>query len=168
MLEHLFLAGVPATGKSWLGGWMVETHGYVHIDAERDGGRGFDTAGIRPQWERLIQTGRAAEFVSALTTVGKPVVLNWGFPTRFLHIPDALKAAGLRLVWLTGDRGQAREAFVRRGGIDPRCFDRQMDAIERDWPLIARVFAGGIVQGLGQDGSQRHPEDIWREIAGAG
>jgi hypothetical protein len=163
--ELLFLAGVPATGKSWLGSWLAETHGYVHMDAERDGGRDFHTAGIHTQWERLIQTGWAAEFVQALATVNKPVVLNWGFPTRFLHVTDALKAAGMRLVWLTGERVQARAAFVRRGGIDPRLFDQQMDFIERDWPHITRVFAGGIVPGLHTDGSQRHPENIWQDIA---
>jgi hypothetical protein len=27
MPHHLFLAGVPATGKSWLGRWLAEQHG---------------------------------------------------------------------------------------------------------------------------------------------
>jgi hypothetical protein len=53
---------------------------------------------------------------------------------------------------------------VARGGIDPKYFDRQMDAIERNWSLIELVFRPRILAGLTVDGRQRQPVDMWREI----
>jgi hypothetical protein len=162
--ELLFVAGVPATGKTWLGNWLAETRGYTHIDAERNWDPGLVATGFKAEWDSIFQHRDAQIFAEMLRRLSRPAVVNWGFPTQFLHLAAALKLAGFQLVWLTGDRDQARAAFVRRGGIDPRCFDRQMDAIERDWPHIARVFEGCIVQGLNPDGSQRHPEEIWHDI----
>ena len=57
--RRLFIAGVPATGKSLLGQWLAENHGYIHIDAERDGGADLDRVGIHNKWDDLISTGRA-------------------------------------------------------------------------------------------------------------
>jgi hypothetical protein len=62
----------------------------------------------------------------------------------------------------------ARNAFVKRGGIAPADFDKQMDDIEREWLLIATVFGSNIVNGLRPDGSQRTPQEIWRDISAAG
>ena len=69
---------------------------------------------------------------------------------------------------LHAQRDQARTAFVSRGGIDPRCFDSQMNDIEREWLVISLVFGGRIIAGLNGDGSQRKPEDLWSEITAAG
>ena len=168
MSPHLFLAGVPATGKSWLGRWLAEKHGYVHIDAERDNGIDFDRAGLRPEWHELVEAGRAASFVAAAGRLAMPVVVDWGFPTPFLYVVAALEAEGVHAWWLHAQREQARTAFIARGGIDPRCFDSQMDNIEREWLLIAQVFGSRIIAGLNRDGSQRKPEDLWSEITAAG
>jgi shikimate kinase len=32
--QILFLAGVPATGKSSYGRWLEENHGFIHVDVE--------------------------------------------------------------------------------------------------------------------------------------
>ncbi len=164
----LFVAGVPATGKSWLGQWLAENHGYVHIDAERDGGADFDRARIHSDWDDLISTGRARRFVKAVRKLGRRVVVNWGFPTRYLYVVSALQAEGVSAWWLQASRKLARRAFVNRGGIDTLFFDQQMADIEREWFLIASVFGQNIVEGLHRDGSQRRPEEIWRDICAAG
>lgn len=169
MTSHgVFVAGVPATGKSWLGQWLAENQGYIHIDAEKDGGADFDRAGIHTEWDDLISRGQADRFVRAVRKLRKPVVVNWGFPTRYLYVVSALKAEGVSTWWLQAQRKLAREAFVRRGGIDPVYFDRQMADIEREWLLIASVFGSHIVEGLRRDGSQRTPQEIWRDICAAG
>lgn len=168
MTRHgLFIAGVPATGKSWLGQWLAEEHGYVHIDAERMGGTDFDRVGVHHEWNELISTGRAARFVKAIRRLPNPVVVNWGFPTRYLYVVSALQAEGVDTWWLRGDRNLARRAFVERGGIDPAAFDHQMADVEREWFLIAAVFGRCIVEGLRPDGSQRAPREIWRDICAA-
>jgi hypothetical protein len=166
MRQDLFVAGVPATGKSWLGRWLAKEHGYLHIDAERDGGADFDREGVHREWDQLISTGCAETFVQAISRLPKPVILNWGFPTRYLYIVSALQAYGVRAWWFHAQRHLAQQAFVARGGIDPVYFDRQMNDIDREWLLIASVFGSHVVEGLHLDGSQRTPEELWREIAG--
>ena len=169
MTRHdLFVAGVPATGKSWLGQWLAEAHGYLHIDAERDGGSDFDQAGVHNEWDQLMSTGLANTFVKAIRSLSKPVIVNWGFPTRYLYVVSALQAEGVRIWWFHARRHLARQAFVARGGIDPVCFDQQMDNIEREWLLIASVFGSHVVEGLNSDGSQRTPEELWLKISGNG
>jgi shikimate kinase len=41
MTKHLFIAGVPATGKTWLGSWLAAERGYRHIGAEKNDGIDF-------------------------------------------------------------------------------------------------------------------------------
>jgi hypothetical protein len=120
----LFVAGVPATGKSWLAQWLAANQGYLHIDAEKNGGADFEQAGIHKEWDELIRRGRADKFVRAVGKVRKPVVINWGFPVRFLYIVSALQTEGFSAWWLQAPRQIARNAFVKRGGIALAAFDK--------------------------------------------
>jgi hypothetical protein len=167
MVRHMFIAGVPATGKTWLGSWLSE-RGYVHIDAERNGGSDFDVAGLHEVWDDVIATGRADGFVAAADRLGKCVVVNWGFPTCYLYVVSALQSAGVDAWWIHAERTPARAAFIARGGIDPRCFEKQMDDIEREWLLISSVFGRNVVPGLRGVGTQRTPEELWTDMAAAG
>lgn len=164
MLPHIFVAGIPATGKSWLGNWLEDRQGYVHIDAERDGGARFDRINSRAGWEHLVQVGHADLFMAAVARSQRPVVLNWGFPTQRLYVVSALKAAGIRPFWLGADREHARAAFIDRGGIDVQFFDRQMDDIDREWLRIQEVFGARVIQGLDSRGRQRLPGQLWAAI----
>ena len=55
-----------------------------------------------------------------------------------------------------------------RRGIDVGRFEKQMDDIERDWSQISSVFGSNVVQGLNPDGTQRTPDEIWRDISSLG
>src|SRR5688572_10293621 len=112
MNEHLFVAGIPATGKSRLGQWLAETRGYVHIDAERVDGIDFDRVGLHDQWDEVLATGGAGRFAEGLSGLGRPVIVDWGLPTRFLYVVVALQEAGIRTWWIDGDRDHARAAFI--------------------------------------------------------
>ena len=114
MSTHLFIAGIPATGKTWLGSWLAETRGYLHIDVERDSGADFDRLGVHAAWNRLITTGRGRSFVAALDRLSKPVIVNWGFPPRLLNVVQRLKAARLVPWWFEADHDAARRAFTAR------------------------------------------------------
>jgi hypothetical protein len=164
MSPHLFIAGVPCTGKSLLGGWIDKNCGYIHIDAERAGGADFDNAGVHREWDELIASGRADNFAAAVRHLGKPIVLNWGFPMHFAFVVTALQAARFSAWWFSADRAQARSAFLKRGGIPVALFDRQMKEIERQWLLIERLFGENMINGLHSDGSQREPKELWKEI----
>jgi hypothetical protein len=109
---NLFVAGVPATGKSWLGKWLVENHGYIHIDAEAADGADFDKVGVRNEWNNLILTGRATKFDKAIRKLSVPVIVDWGFPTRFLYVVKALQEEGFHTWWFHAQRDMARQAFV--------------------------------------------------------
>ena len=104
----------------------------------------------------------------AIRKLPNPVVVNWGFQTRYLYVVSALQAEGLHTWWFHAQRNLARQAFVARGGMDPVYFDSQMADIEREWLLIASVFGPRIVEGLRPDGSQRTPKEIWGDICAAG
>src|ERR1051326_6760199 len=103
MKRHLFLGGVPATGKTWLGTWL-SGHGYIHIDAEVDGGIDFDRVGIHSEWNDVIGTGRAEAFLAVAEELNQPVVINWGFPVEYLYVVSALRAVGFEAWWIGGDR----------------------------------------------------------------
>lgn len=169
--KHFLISGVPAAGKTWLGNWLANKRGYVHIDAEKDYGTDFDHAGVHAEWDDFLRTGRAAGFVAAVGHLGKSLVLNWGLPSDALFIVPALQAEGVEAWWIHADRSQARTAFVERENKKPEgkrisveLFDQQMDQIERHWLLIERLFGKRMIEGLKTDGSQRLPEDLWTEI----
>lgn len=164
--RNLFIAGVPATGKTWLGQWLAEKHGYTHIDAERDGGADLDSAGAHNAWDAIFQTRHAAAFVEAIRRLPNPVVVSWGLdPSRYLYVVSALQAEGVETWWLNAPRGRAREAFRIRGTGDLGLFDYQMNAIDREWPRIEAVFGSHIVQAYGVNGSQRTPNALWDEMS---
>jgi GNAT superfamily N-acetyltransferase len=165
---HLFVAGVPATGKSWLGQWLAAQRGYVHVDAERDHGADFERVEVRRHWNDLVATGRARSFVAAIGEQHKPVIVNWGFPTRFLYVVAALQAEGIATWWFHAEAEVARRAFVRRGGIPVAYFDRQMADITREWLLIEAVFRPRILEALRPNGAHRSPEDLWSQMCAAG
>jgi hypothetical protein len=160
----IFIGGVPATGKTWLGSWLAATRGYLHVDAENDAGHDFDQAGVHREWDELLSTGGAAPFVGAVRRLSRPVVLNWGLPTRYLFVVAALREEGFRPLWFDAQRAQARAAFLNRGGLSVESFDRQMDDIEREWALIHQVFCERVISGLKGSGAQRTPDELWSEI----
>ncbi len=167
MKSHLFLAGVPATGKTSLGKWLRK-HGYIHLDAERNDGTDFDHFAIHDAWNDLYDTGRADGFLAAIESLDKPVVIDWGFPPDALYIVNALRTVGVAVWWIDGDRQHAKAAFEYRyqnhEGPSPEAFDPQMDRIEKHWLLIEYVFAGHIVSGLNPDGTQRRPSEMWNDM----
>ncbi len=166
MSGHLFIVGVPCTGKSLLGRWLEEEHGFVHIDAE--GGIDFDRAGVHREWDEFLRTGRADDFIRAIDRSGKRMVLNWGLPMHALFVVAALQAERVDPWWFRGRRDQARKAFIEREREKPEVhriplqrFEEQMNEIDRH---IARLFGKRLIDGLHTDGSQRKPEDLWTEI----
>jgi len=168
----LFISGVPCTGKTLLGSYLADEHGYVHIDAERNNGADFDRAAIHREWDEFLNTGRAGTFIDAAARLEKPVILNWGMPMNFLPVVPALKAAGMEAWWLRADRALARVAFIEREKRKPEseriptpCFDLQMGEIEKHWTQIQQEFQDHLVEGLRADGSQRSAAELWNEIA---
>jgi len=166
-LQRLFVAGTPATGKTMLGDWLSR-NGYLHINAEKDDGIDFDSAGIHVAWNQLVRSGKPDSFADVLARIMQPVVITWGFPVEYLYVVKALQHVGIATWWIAGNPVHARAAYVRRylagHGPHPSNFDPQMEAIEREWFLIESVFQPRTLIGLNPDGSQRSPEELWAEM----
>jgi hypothetical protein len=143
-------------------------HRFSHVDAEKNNGAGFDTLGIHTEWDQVIAKGRAERLAAATEGLSQPVVINWGFPPNYLYVVRAMQVAGMGVWWIHANREAARSAFIRRGGIDPRSFEQQMDQIDQHWLIIEHIFSGRIIDGLNPSGEQRHPEEMWAEISSRG
>src|SRR5437867_10174193 len=99
MPPNLLISGVPATGKTWLGNWLSETQGYAHIDAEKHQGADLDRTNLHCEWNELLGTERANNFLIAAKRLKRPLVVNWGFRMKFLGVAAALQEAGVEIWW---------------------------------------------------------------------
>src|SRR5262249_48687377 len=135
----IFLAGVPATGKSTYGQWLEDRHGFIHVD--------FETSQEDPIKSGIYQKfmqGDVNSFHNHFLSLETNIILSWGFvPDKsLLTYLQALKDKGVEMWWFNADRLVAREAFIARDElpgseqIGVNLFDLQMDRIEHKWPQI--------------------------------
>lgn len=164
-MNHLILlAGIPATRKSSFGRWLESNRNVISLDLEN-----HQTDSLKETLRLIMGTISSSidieVFIGHLETLGRSVVIDWGFPVSQLPLVDALKQAGFRLWWFNGDRAAARTAFIKRNQsatkpIPVECFDTQMDGIEREWSRISELFGDHVIEVLNSDGSYLSPEQI--------
>jgi hypothetical protein len=121
----ILVSGIPATGKSEFARYLAREHGFAHYDLDYYP-RGWPHPELREAWA----TDRA-DFILKIRQHRDRGVLDWGFPVSCLSWVKQLHAQGVGPIWFDGDVGRARAAFVRRGGIDVRCFDERVKKIQR-------------------------------------
>ncbi len=165
-MRHLFIAGVPTSGKTCFGNWLVVHKSYLHLDAELPGGVDFDRARIHAEWDEVVATGRAEDFVARLNKLSQPVVISWGFRVCYLYIVAALKRAGIEAWWFQAPYAVARATFLARGGIHIQNFEVQMADIQREWLLLESVFQPRIIETLSSTG-RLTCEQIWEHLGSA-
>jgi hypothetical protein len=158
--QLLLLSGIPGAGKSHFGRWLEETHRYVHLDVEQDGR--LTTYHLTDAWNGCFTSLDVGGFVKALHRVGERVVVDWGFPPRFLNVVQRLQAAGFVPWWFDADHHAARRAFVARGDVPLQAFEVQMAAILERWPSIEATFRPNIITTLKSDGSRLSAEVIYK------
>lgn len=162
-MNLLFLAGIPASGKSHFGQWLQATHDYLHIDAELPGQ--LDVHGLHQTWDAGIAQTNAQAFVEAVRALGRSVVLNWGFPPNCLPFIRSLGSTGFTLWWFDADLSAARSAYGEIGR-PVEIFDRQIANIRVRWPAIHDVFAPNIINTLDSAGARRREDEVLRIIRG--
>jgi hypothetical protein len=160
----LFIAGVPASGKSFFGEWVESNKGFVHIDAEKN--NKLDALQIHAIWDDWLATSDCGRLVSALQTLSQPIVVNWGFPTAYLPAVAALKRAGISCWWFDADLSQARVAFERMGK-SIATFDKQVADITTERARILAVFEPNVVRALDSSGDRLSASRIWKTITNA-
>lgn len=146
----MFLAGVPATGKTHFGDWLSREHGAIHLD--------FDDAQLRLKHDDLVLLARD------LVECGRFAMVSWGYPADDSTVPSRYAQAGFEPWWFDSSAAAARSAFKKRGG-DIDDFERQMAAIERNRNDIRRLFAPRIITTLMNDGTRLEPTDIIARMA---
>jgi hypothetical protein len=107
----LILWGAPGTGKSTFARYLVDHHGYVHIDTDV-GGAGHSKAA--KAWQALL-TGQGApeDFVKSALYNPQRVVVEYGmFANRDgINLLARLRDAGAVPGWFDGDRQPAFRAW---------------------------------------------------------
>jgi hypothetical protein len=157
----IFVAGVPAAGKSHFGRWLESNCGFIHIDPEENDQ--LDALAIHQLWDDCFVSRSCLPFAEALRQLGRPAVFNWGFPPPCLPVAQALKAAGFESWWLQADYASARAEFGRLGR-SIAAFNAQVAAIEAAHTEIMQVFEPNILETLDRAGNRLGPEQIWAHI----
>ncbi len=126
MATKLLIAGIPGMGKTTVGNELQNRKNFKHINLE-------DQATIS-------SISNVSNFIAELRNDSSDIVVTWGF------VPDenqtsivlAFKENGFHLIWLDGNRGAAREAFVNRNTVPEELFDVQLGRIENT-AIINRI-----------------------------
>lgn len=163
-MDIIIVLGTPAAGKSNFGSWLEREHGYLHLAVEKDGR--LKSLGLQDTWNACFTSRGIESFLNSLGRLGRPVLLNWGFPPEHLDVVKSFKAAGLSIWWFDADYAVARVAFLTRGDVPAKCFDIQMDKIKRIYIEIKATFAPNIILTLLANGSRLAPEVIHERMFG--
>jgi hypothetical protein len=114
--DVLLVAGAPAVGKCHFCRWLARKHGYVHLDVDQpaEGRPAQAFAALHACWA----LGTAETVAAVLTSLERPVVIDWGFPPEQLALVERLKAAG------AGVRYEAGSAVLSVSICPARCSRR--------------------------------------------
>ena len=160
MLHSLILlSGFPASGKSHFGEWLKLNRGYLHIDAELPDG--FGSRGLKHLWDCGINSCDFTQFASA---IGRPAVVNWGFPVTYISQVRGIVQAGFVPIWLNATDAAARIAYARRGTGYPSALETQLQGIKSGWQSIHDVFAPRIFLAIEDSGVHIPPESLCKNI----
>ncbi|HUU16595.1 MAG TPA: hypothetical protein VMW72_05555 [Sedimentisphaerales bacterium] len=162
MKTILLISGVPGVGKSYFGTWLEKEKNFLHLDVEKDGR--LEKFTLNQDWLNCFKTSQAEAFVGRLQNLGRLVVLNWGFPTQFLYVVQAMKTAGVQIWWFDADYTIARNVFLKRGDVPVQAFDNQVANIMRDREQIESIFSPNILKTLQNDGNHLAPDKIYDHI----
>jgi len=135
-MTHLLLSGRPGAGKTHVGKWLAEQHGFKHIETD-------DPAGMQTLTDLLnsVQTPQS---------LGDNVVVEWGFMIPYFDdgLVHKLRGMGFDAWWLDGDEPTCHQRYrATRQHLSPADLDSaekayrvQVAAIERAWPRLQSFY----------------------------
>ncbi len=160
--SSLFLAGVPATGKSSFGNWLEEQKDYLHLDFDEEDI--VQQQGFGQEQQLLWHQHQIEPLLQALIARHQPIVLTWGFAPHFLPTVTHMLTWGFVPIWFTAARDTARQAFIQRGRIDVKYFDQYMALMTPLEQEIIAVFGGHVLQPLQDDGTRLPFSAIYAQL----
>jgi adenylate kinase family enzyme len=151
---RLLITGIPGTGKTRFGEYLVSAHRFVHRDLE-------DTH----EFAKCVAS--PANYLRELAAEGQRRVITWGF----VPVPDQIEVVrsirkhGFGIIWFDGDRPAALRAFQKRGTTPEMNFYLQMYRIESK---KAFESVGPIpINSFDERGEFKDPAIIFDEIKSA-
>jgi hypothetical protein len=135
-------------GKTAVGCYLAEHHGFKHLDFETDVRMSFlsgDSSIIRRR-------------VAVLQQQGRDVVISWGFvPDVQLDYVLLLRDAGFRWIWFDGDRERAHREYLSLGRAEAD-WARQLRKIEASIDPVLDTLAPQVVDTFSGSGRRDYAE----------
>src|SRR5438874_4555109 len=156
----LLLSGIPGSGKSSYGRWLVHAKGYLHVDFDHGD---LQRHGLADLFHEVESSG-PERFIAELLRRDTPVCLDWGFPPHCLWIVRRLAEAGVDLWWFEADRELAKKHFLNRPNASEAAFEEQMANIEASRDAIMKVFGQNIIPALKADGTHTPCAEIYVQM----
>lgn len=156
-MKKIFIAGVPATGKTTIGNYLAEKFDFIHFDVESD--LVSQTFARELFWNLEID-----KFIEQINGVDKNIVITWGFVCDHKHsldIINMLQIKGFKFIWFHAEESVARTKFLERGTGDIRAFDIQMERIKN---LNLEIFINPVIITTLDNNGRKNKEEIAKEM----
>lgn len=104
-MKHNLIAitGIPGTGKTTIGNFLQDHHGFKHIDVEKN-----MLLGICPR-----ELNSFKDYINQISK-NQQTVLSWGAAVEAVYCLNHLVQIGCKLIWFDGDRVSAFRVFMQR------------------------------------------------------
>ncbi len=155
-LRLVLITGIPATGKTTVGDYLRDEHGFKHLD--------FESGRL---WDYLSNGVMLDEHqIKKLKTQGRDVVITWGFvPDTQLAAVRALRDLGFRWIWFDGDREVALREYLKHGRSRSD-WDRQLVKIAAHIDPVMESLAPIVVNTFDAEAQRRPLDEVARDVLG--
>lgn len=156
--DVLILSGLPGSGKTYYAQWL-EGRGWLCLEGDKPDRGPMDHAR-----HELVANLDVPGFVDAAAVAGKPMVVEWGFPVRWLPQLRELLEAGFNCWWFDGNR---QATLISWRGAQGKARDHEWQTQVRDisecWPDIATAYGPErILRTIGPGPFHLPPQQIHR------
>jgi hypothetical protein len=108
----ILITGIPGTGKTTIGDYLRDNHGFIHFDVEKE---------------------------KKLLDFEDNTVVSWGFQpnAQCIDLVKDLKLKDFKLIWFDGDRDFFRDVFIERESKNgPQSLQNAIINLNRQMDLI--------------------------------
>jgi len=161
----LFIAGMPACGKTTFGGYL-ETLGYEHRNLEKINPPDFLKKVIDDLWHDRSVRADLSGLLGEPGTIEK-MVITWGFPPgrHCMRLVNMLVDVwGFQPWWFYGDLEVSRTVYNHRSQNE-EAYEIQMQRIGAGWPDMVETFMPHFKKTLERDGTRKSSAQIAFEMA---
>lgn len=155
-MKKIFIAGVPATGKTTIGNYLRDNFNFIHFDFEDN-----TVWPIRGEEKLFVE-----ELVTKWTLSGKDVVVTWGFGPDMQEHTDIvfpLLHSGFQMIWMDGNRNAALREYKKRGTVSVELLNLQIAKINT--VDIESVFHPIFYNTFDENGEFKSLDTIAEEIS---